>query len=135
MVNSNNTIPNLKTWMEQALSWLHADDSQQEVLQKPHRQLLDMMATARNANRTNEVWEVIDELERLASSMSPPEQGEVLICCAVMAADLENLKDALRLLQGAENKYKTSPHQNAVALWMIGCIQWMARQKVEGISK
>jgi len=135
MVNSNNTIPNLKTWMEQALSWLHADDSQQEVLQKPHRQLLDMMTTARNANRTNEVWEVIDELERLAISMSPPEQGEVLIRCAVMAADLENLKDALRLLQGAENKYKTSPHQNAVALWMIGCIQWMARQKVEGISK
>lgn len=135
MVTSNNIIPNLKTWMEQALSWLHADDIQQDVLQKPHRQLLDIMITARNANHTSEIWEVIDELERLASNMSPPEQGEVLLRCAVMAADLENLKDALRLLQGAENKYKTSPHQNAVALWMIGCIQWMARQKVEGISK
>jgi hypothetical protein len=67
--------------------------------------------------------------------MSPAEQGEVFLCCAVMAADLENLKDALRLLQGAKNKSLTSAHQNAVVLWMTGCIHWMNRQKVEGISE
>lgn len=54
--------------------------------------------------------------------------------CAVMAVDLENLKDALRLLQGARNKSLTSNHQNAVVLWMSGCIHWMNHQRVEGIS-
>lgn len=135
MVATNNAISNLKAWMEQALSWLHEGDNQQEVLQMPHQLMLDMMRTARNENRANDVWEVIDELERLTSNMSPAEQGEVFLRCAVMTADLENLKDALRLLQGARNKSLTSAHQNAVVLWMTGCIHWMNRQKVEGISE
>ena len=135
MFTMNNLIGNLKVWMEQALSWLHEGDNRQEVLQRHHQQLLDMMRTARDENRANDVWEMIDELERLASNMSPAEQGEVFLRCAVMAVDLENLKDALRLLQGAKNKSLTSAHQNAVALWMTGCIHWMNRQKVEGISE
>jgi hypothetical protein len=135
MVTPNNPISNLKVWMDQALSWLHEGDNQPEVLQLHHQQLLGMMRTARDENRTNDVWEVIDELERLASNMSPAEQGEVFLRCAVMAADLENLKDALRLLQGAKNKSLTSAHQNAVVLWMTGCIHWMNHQKVEGISE
>ena len=134
MVAPINPIANLKLWMVQALSWLHEGDNKQGVLQKHHQQLLDMMGIARNENRANDVWEVIDELEHLASNMPPAEQGEVFLRCAVMAADLENLKDALRLLQGAKNKSLTSAHQNAVVLWMTGCIHWMNRQKVEGIS-
>lgn len=135
MVAAINPIDNLKLWMGQALSWLHEGDNQQQVLQKHHQQLLGMMRTARDANRANEVWEVVDELEHLASTMSPAEQGEVFLRCAVMAVDLESLKDALRLLQGARNKSLTSAHQNAVVLWMTGCIHWMNRQKVEGISE
>ena len=135
MFATNNPIGNLKVWMEQALSWLHEGDNRQEVLQSHHRQLLDMMRTARDQDRANDVWELIDELERLASTMSPTEQGEVFLRCAVMAADLENLRNALRLLQGAKNKSLTSAHQNAVVLWMTGCIYWMNRQKVEGISE
>lgn len=134
MFTTNNPIDNLKVWMGQALSWLHQGDNQQQVLQKHYQQLLDMMSSARTANRTSDVWEVVDELERLASQMSPAEQGEVFLRCAVMAVDLENLKDALRLLQGARNKSLTSNHQNAVVLWMSGCIYWMNHQRVEGIS-
>lgn len=121
--------------MEQTLTWLHEGDNQQEVLQKHHEQLLDMMRTARAENRNNDVWEVIDELERLTSNMPQAEQVDVFLNCAVMAVDLENVKDALRLLQGAKNKSLTSAHQNALALWMTGCIHWMNRQKVEGISE
>jgi peptidase S24-like protein len=135
MVTSNNTMLNLRIWLEEALSWLHADGLQ-DVLQKPHGQLLEIMSAARDENRSNQVWEMIDEMERLALQMTDTrEQGEVFIRCATMAADLENLKDALRLFQAAESKYKSYPHQDAVVLWMIGCIHWMARQKVEGISR
>jgi peptidase S24-like protein len=135
MFTTNNSINNLKVWVDQALSWLHEGDNLQEVLQRHHQQLLDMMSIAREENRANDVWEVIDELEHLATDMSPAEHGEVFLRCAVMAVDLENLKDALRLLQGARNKSLTSAHQNAVVLWMTGCIHWMNHQKVEGISE
>ena len=134
MATPNTIIPKLKIWMEQALSWLHADGNLKDVVQKPHRQLLEIMEASRTANRPNEVWETIDELERLAPGMPHLEQGEVFTRCAVMATELENLKDSLRLLQAAENKYKTSPHQDAVVLWMIGCIHWVNGQKVEGVS-
>jgi hypothetical protein len=128
------TIINLKTWLDQTQSWLYEDGSA-DALQRPHRQLLDLMSAARNDNRASQVWELISEMERLALHMTDTrEQGEVFIRCAKMAADLENLKDALRLFQAAESKYKSYRHQRAVALWMVGCIHWFFRQKVEGIS-
>lgn len=128
------TITNLKTWLEQAQTWLREDGSP-DSLQRPHRQLLEMMSQAREENRASRVWELINEMEKLTLRMTDiREQGEVFIRCAKMAADLENLRDALRLFQAAESKYKSYPHQHAVALWMVGCIHWVSHQKVEGIS-
>lgn len=134
MTIPDTTIINLKAWLEHAQSWLHEDGSQ-EILQRPHHQLLDMMSKAMKENHANQVWDLMNEVERLALHMTDTrEQGEVFIRCAKMAADLENLKDALRLFQAAESKYKSYPHQRAVALWMIGCIHWVSHQKVDGIS-
>lgn len=133
MTTPENTIANLKTWLEQAQTWLHQDGSP-DPLQPPHRQLLKMMACARDEDHASEVWKIIDEIENLAVRMNDiREQGEVFVWCATMAADLENLKDALRLFQAAESKYKSYPHQHAVALWMLGCLHWYSHQKVEGI--
>ncbi len=134
MANSDNTILTLKTWFEQTLSWLHVD-SMPDTLQRPHRQLLDLMTTARNENRPNQVWALIEEMEKLTIRMIDiREQGEVFIRCAKMAGDLENLKDALRLCQAAESKYKSYQHQRATTLWMIGCIHWVNYQRVDAIS-
>jgi hypothetical protein len=134
MAIPDTTIITLKTWLEQAQTWLREDGSS-DALQPPHRQLLGMMSQAREENRASRVWDLINEMEKLALHMTDTrEQGEVFVRCAKMAADLENLKDALRLLQAAESKYKAYPHQRAVTLWMIGCIHWLSRQKVEGIS-
>jgi hypothetical protein len=131
---ANAPISNLKGWLDRACSWLHEDGSQ-KVLQKPHQQLLGMMAQARDQNQAGRVWVLINELEKLALHMTDTrEQGEVFINCAKMAADLEHLQDALRLFQVAESKYQSYPHQRAVALWMAGCIHWVFRQNVEGIS-
>lgn len=131
---ANASISNLKAWLDEAQSWLHQDGSPQ-ALQKPHRQLIDIMFQARQQNQAGRVWDLIDEMEKLTLHMTDTrEQGEVFIRCAKTAADLENLKDALRLFQAAESKYKSYPHQRAVALWMVGCIHWVFRQKVEGIS-
>lgn len=131
---ANAPISNLKGWLDRACLWLHEDGSQ-KALQKPHHQLLEMMAQARDQNQAGRVWNLINELERLALHMTDTrEQGEVFINCAKVAADLEHLQDALRLFQAAESKYQSYPHQRAVALWMAGCIHWVFRQNVEGIS-
>src|SRR6266536_1666787 len=101
---------NLKDWMAKVLPWLHADGLP-EVLQKPHSQLLAMMLEAKKENRANEVWGLIDKLERLALRAGDTrERGEIYINCAKMAADLENLKDALALFQEAETKYLGFSH-------------------------
>ncbi len=134
MAKSENSITRLKTWLEKALSWLHADGSQ-STLQRSNQQLLTLMEDARNTNQPNRVWELIEELEELTLRMNDiSEQGEIFMQCAKTAGDLENLKDALRLCQAAESKYKTFIHPHAVSLWMIGCIHWTTYQKVKAIS-
>ena len=134
MRTSNDKILKLKNWFDQNHLWLHTDGSP-NTLQLHHKQLLDLMIVAKNENHSSRVWELIEELEKLTLRMTDiREQGEVFLGCAKMAADLENLKDALRLCQAAESKYKSYPHQHAVALWMIGCIHWNTHQIVDAIS-
>jgi hypothetical protein len=134
MATPDETIIKLKIWFDEAQEWLHTDGTA-NMLQRPHRQLLELMIAARNENRSSRVWELIEELEKLTLRMTDVrEQGEVLIRCAKMATNLENLKDALRLCQAAESKYKSYPHQRAVALWMVGCIHWIMHQRVDAIS-
>lgn len=133
MANSKSSILVLKTWFEQTQTWLHID-GMPDTLQRPHRQLLELMIKAHNENHPNQVWELIEEMEKLTVRMIDiREQGEVFIRCAKMAGDLENLKDALRLCQAAESKYKSYQHQRATALWMIGCIHWVNHQRVDAI--
>jgi hypothetical protein len=134
MANDENTIRNLKLWFEQALTWLHADGSQ-EALQRPHRKLLGLMEEAGNKNQPNLVWEYITELEELiAQTPSTLEYGEIFIRCSKMAVALENLKDGLRLCLAAESKYQSYRHQRAVSLWMSGCIYWINRQRINAIK-
>jgi Peptidase S24-like len=124
----------LKDWLDQTLSWLRADGLP-NVLQNPHTQLLEMMRKARKENRANEIWDLIDKLEELANRAGDTrEKGEILINCAKIAADLENLKSALYYFQGAEGKYKGFPHQHAVVLWMTGCVHWVMNENVDGIT-
>ena len=134
MGTQEDRISVLKVWFGQTESWLHADGSP-VTLQRHHKQLLDLMVTARNDNHSSRVWELIEEMEKLTLRMTDiREQGEVFIGCAKMATDLENLKDSLRLCQAAESKYKSYPHQRAVVLWMTGCIHWLTHQVVDAIS-
>lgn len=134
MAMTDTTFLNLKDWLEQTLPWLRADGSP-NVLQNPHTQLLEMMRRAQKENRANEIWDLINKLEELANRAgNTSEKGEILINCAKIAADLENLKSALYYFQGAEGKYKGFPHQHAVVLWMAGCLHWVLGQKVDGIT-
>ncbi len=101
MTTTDTTYLYLKDWLDQTLLWLH-DDGLPNVLQNPHTQLLEMMRKAKRENRANEIWDLIEKLEELANRAGDTrEQGEILINCAKIAADLENLKSALHYFQGA----------------------------------
>ena len=101
MATTNATFIYLKDWLDQTFAWLHADGLP-EVLQKPHSQLIKIMLTAKQENRANEVWDLIDKLEKLAlRTRDAREQGEIFLTCAKIAADLENLKGALGFFQAA----------------------------------
>lgn len=134
MTTSDTTFLYLKDWFEQTLPWLH-DDGLPDVLQNPHAQLLEMMWKAKKENRASEIWDLINKLEELANRTGDTrEKGEILLNCAKIAADLENLKSALYYFQGAEGKYKGFPHQHAVVLWMMGCVHWALNANVDGIT-
>ena len=134
MTTTDTPFLNLKDWLDQTLPWLRADGLP-NVLQNPHTQLLEIMRKAQRENRANEIWDLINKLEELANRAGDTrEKGEILINCAKIAADLENLKSALYYFQGAEGKYKGFPHQHAVVLWMMGCVHWIMNEKVDGIT-
>lgn len=132
MGNSTN-INNLKTWLNHTLAWLNVDQTTGS-LQRPHQQMLELMQRARAENHSNDVWEIIEELEQLTTQAGIQEQGEIFLRCAKMAGDMENLKEAGRLCSAAEAKFRSYPHQHGVSLWMFGCIQWAAHQRVKAIS-
>ena len=116
------------------MPWLRADGSP-NILQNPHAQLLDMMWRAKTDNRASDIWDLTNKLEELANRAGDTrEKGEILLNCAKIAADLENLKSALYYFQGAEGKYKGYPHQHAVVLWMMGCLHWTMGANVDAIT-
>lgn len=134
MANSSITINNLKSWFTNTLAWLNVDRNN-EQLENSYQQMLELMEAARNENRPNDVWELIEQLEQLTiQTTSIQEQGEIFLKCAKTAGDLENLREASRLCTAAENKFRSYPHQHAVALWMNGCIHWVSHQRVKAIS-
>lgn len=132
-MGNSTDINNLKTWLAHTLAWLKADKNTGS-LQRPHLQMLSLMERARGHNHPNEVWEIIGQLEELTTQAGIQEQGEIFLNCAKMAGDLENLKEAGRLCNAAEAKFRSYPHQHGVSLWMSGCIQWASNQRVKAIS-
>lgn len=132
-MGNSTDINNLKTWLAHTLAWLKVDKTTGS-LQRPHLQMLDLMARAREQNHPNDVWEIIGQLEELTTQASIQEQGEIFLNCAKMAGELENLKEAGRLCNAAEAKFRSYPHQHGVSLWMFGCIQWASHQRVKAIS-
>lgn len=132
-MGNSTDINNLKTWLNHTLAWLKVDKTTGS-LQRPHLQMLELMERARAENHPNKVWEIIGQLEELTTQAGIQEQGEIFLNCAKMAGDLENLKEAGRLCSAAEAKFRSYPHQHGVSLWMFGCIQWAANQRVKAIT-
>lgn len=127
-------ISELQSWLMQAQTWLHADFSRRAI-RPSHQQLLNRMRDAISSRRVNRVWDSLEELEKLSMRISDTvEQGEIFVELARIAAELENLKEALRLVWVAESKYKSYPHQRAVALWMAGCLYWSTGGRVDAIA-
>ncbi|HRJ57704.1 MAG TPA: S24 family peptidase [Anaerolineales bacterium] len=133
MAKDEDSINTLKVWFKKTLLWLHVDGST-AVFQRPHQKLFNLMENAYNANQSNQVWRYVGELEELTQTADPAYRGEVMLRCAKISCDLENLKEALRFCNEAEIKFKTYPHLHAVVLWMIGCIHWVNNSHVKGIA-
>ncbi len=134
MTTGDTTFPDLKEWLDQTMPWLLADLSA-DMLQNPHAQLVEMMWKAKRENRASDVWDLINELEELANRTGETrEKGQILLNCAKVAADLENLKSSLTYFQGAEGKYKGFSHQHAVVKWMMGCVHWAMKANVDAIT-
>ncbi|MCL4269855.1 MAG: hypothetical protein KJZ72_09940 [Anaerolineales bacterium] len=133
MLNTENSIINLKVWFEKALTWLHADGSISQ-LQRPHQKLFGLIEDAYRAKQSSQVWRYIEELDELSRTAEPAYRGEIMLRCAKTACDLENLKEALRFCNEAEVKLKTYPHSHAVVLWAIGCIHWINNSHIKAIS-
>lgn len=130
---SNTSAINLKIWFNQTLEWLYKDGTKIS-LQDPHSQILRLMQTAYENNTPKRVWEIIGELDELTRTSETRERGEILLRCAKMACELENLKEAENLCNEAQLKFRSFNHQHAVSLWTIGCIQWVHHQNVKAIA-
>lgn len=87
--------------------------------------LVDKMRADVKQNDLTHFWQTFYLLLEIRKSFKDPlEQAEVTLECALMIYRLGDLQKSVTLLREAEQLYGENKHYKAVALWMIGCIQW-----------
>jgi len=116
-----------QSWLRYANSWLN--NFEKGALSDPARLLLDRLEEKRKRNESKFAWDIINDLRRLSDRSEEKESAEIRLRCGLVAAEMDNFRDALRLLSEASSKYTNFKHHRAVALWMVGCAQWLLPDK------
>ncbi len=125
MTNTPESIA--QSWLRYVHSWLNYWDN--SSLSSPAELLLARLEERRKKNESKLAWDTMNDLRRLSDKSEEKECAEILLCCGLVAAEMDNFRDALKLFQGASSKYTTSQHHRAVAFWMAGCVQWLLPNK------
>jgi SOS-response transcriptional repressor LexA len=116
------------SWLKYVNGWL-CELGEKSALSEPAQLLLDKLKHARDKNESKLAWDIINDLRRLSDKSEDRESAEIRLKCGLVAAEMDNFRDALRLLLEASSKYANYQHQRAVAFWMIGCTQWLLPDK------
>jgi hypothetical protein len=125
MMNTPESIA--QSWLRYVHGWLNYWDT--SSLSSPAELLLARLEERRKRNESKLAWDTMNDLRRLSDKSEEKECAEILLRCGLVAAEMDNFRDALKLFQGASSKYTTSQHHRAVAFWMAGCIQWLLPNK------
>lgn len=123
-----------KAWLKLANSkWLNYFTG--SALSDPTQQVLNKLQDAKKNNETKQTWDLINHLQRLSETVEAREAAEIFIWCGLIAAEMDNFREALKYFMRGAQKYATVHHHRAVAGWMEGCIYWLLPHKeVDAIS-
>jgi SOS-response transcriptional repressor LexA len=124
-----------KVWLRFVNSkWLnHFSGS---ALSDPASQVLNKLRNARKNSETKQTWDFINHLQRLSETVEGREKAEILLWCGLMAAEMDDFREALKYFMDSSRIYANSNHHRAVAEWMEGCIHWLLpHQEVNAMSK
>ena len=123
-----------QSWLRYVYYWLNRFEKE-NVLSDPANLLLIKLENKRKESDSKEVWGAINDLKRLSEKSDSKEAAEIKLCCGMVAADMKDFHDALRLFTEASSKYASFKHQHAIAQWMIGCAQWLLpKREVDAIN-
>jgi hypothetical protein len=123
-----------QSWLRYAYSWLNCFEKN-GTLSDPANLLLARLENKRRENDSKSVWDIINDLKRLSDKSDDKESAEIKLRCGLIAAEMDNFHNALRLFSEASSKYTSFKHHRAVALWMIGCVQWLLpKREVDAIN-
>ena len=104
-------------------SWLN--EFQGSSLTRPDTILRDVMRQKIRERKFFEAYQVIDYLKSCENyRVNGFERGEIWMEYGLAYYDMGNLIEAIDSLKKAEKEYPAGHHEHAVALWMLGTVQW-----------
>lgn len=104
-------------------TWLN--EFQGSSLTRPDTILRDLMRHKIMVRKFSEAYQVIEYLKSCEKNrVSGFERGEIWVEYGLAYYDMGNLMEAIASLKKAEIAYPAGNHEHAVALWMLGTMQW-----------
>jgi hypothetical protein len=109
---------------EEAYTWLNLFEAIE--LDSSIIQIRNKMVDDYKQNKYEEVTRQMAVIQRIAFSASDYlVYPQVLVDCALLAYQMDNQKEeAVRLLKQAMSVFNPRSHQQAVARWMLGIVEW-----------
>lgn len=118
-------------WVE---NWLR--EGTKSYLRDSTRNMVKRMKdAAKEVGRAEEAWNLMERLKRLSDGFINNddvtndarykyEKPEIYMECALVAYDLGDLREALRLLDVSVGLFSRRSLHKAITHWLCGCIQW-----------
>jgi tetratricopeptide (TPR) repeat protein len=124
---------------EEGFSWLNHHESSHltrtpRELQTIIAKRLDDMMKNKNKDKAQDTWIIYQLMYKLVDetrgSTDYMETAEAYVECGLAAYKMGHVGDAIRHLEQAIHHYHPGTHQQAVARWLLGIVQW----EVEGFE-
>lgn len=121
----------LDLWVEESHRWLNYFAGKTSM-RAPTRLMHQQMKESLSREDYSAVWRFVDRLKDLTEKIQSDRSGETLekpevrVECAVVAYRMGYLQESVKLFKSAIEMYKGKDggHYEAVAKWMLGCVQW-----------
>jgi tetratricopeptide (TPR) repeat protein len=116
---------------EEAFGWLnifepsHLIGPARELQTIMDQKLVEMDFSKEAENATWVIYQLMDKLlDETHRSTDIMETAEAYIECGLAAYHMGHMSEAVRYLEMAIHRYQPDTHQQAVAKWLVGIIQW-----------